>query len=448
MRGIGFRILIAVLVLTTLGVPGSWAIYRLADVQDVQEQIDAVRDRLEQIRTLVDASRNEQALRLLEDGARNLIRAEQNLEQGNELQARNYVRRALELINAAARESSRNRGVSQDQAERELIRLREVLRAAEDLVEQVDSTQAQTLLQRAQEEAEKARQLFEQRNYLRSIDRVRRATSLATQARKVGASEAAQNPSDGVDFPAILDDLDELIQQARDHLGEAPTAMDAGQILGKAEELRQRAEASFNQGQLGRALELARRARELLRWIVQISGQMPVDSSMNQVERVRRELERARALLEEARQSLSNVDDSALASGLDQVQAWVAQAEGLIDQGHFQLAFRVLQQAIDLALHLIFQGQNITTNPFADVAEIARSEFARLVNEVLPDALEQVQEHPTLRAVYFLELAQAAAERARTFLDQEQFERALQEVNTANTLAREAVEESLKHPSM
>ena len=135
-------------------------------------------------------------------------------------------------------------------------------------------------------------------------------------------------------------------------------------------------------------------------------------------------------------------------AGLNQVRALIEEGESEFEAGRLAQAIDLFRRASDLATQLIFQARSRVTAPFPDLPEAAHAEYQRLVEDILPDALEQVRSSPTQRAVFFLEQAQSAAERARAFLDLENYERALQEVNLAKTFARRAVEESVRDSSM
>lgn len=435
-----------VLVLGVVASSGGWAAFRLSDTQNVEEQIAAVRERLEQVRPLVEESRNERAMELLEQAARFLADAERAWqEREDERLALNYVRRALELTGAAVQEATRNQGIEQEQVERELVRLRETLRAAQEMVEQTDLAPAHNLLRQAEQEAEWAREFFEQRAYIQALERIRRATELALQARSQ-ASQWASSSEYQERFGQVLEELDGLIEEARQSPVDSALGINIGELVSSAERLRERAQQSYEQGRFGQALDLARRSRELLRWALRAVSQPLIDGDV--AGRAARELERARALLAEAREALGNAANAEQTARLAQVEAWIGQAEQALDEGQAALAMDLLRQAIDLAMKLIYEASGGGTASFPDLAEAARSEYARLVNDILPGALEQVQQHPNPRAVYYLEQAQAAAERARQYLEQEQFERALQEINAAITLARRAIEESHRGASL
>lgn len=413
----------------------------LADVRDIEQQILSVRQRLQQVQPLVDESRNERAVELLNQGARNLEDAERALSRPDEIMARNFVRRALELINAAAQEAARNYGINQEQVERELIRLREIVRSAEEVLAQAQVPAARALLDRAQEEAERSRQLFEQRLYQQALERIKRASDLALQARGM----AVRNSLDSQDnLEQILQDLDRLAQQVQAAVSSVPTPSNVTQIINNALQMRQRAEESLQQGRLERANDQARRARELLQHALRLSGQAQED--FDPLQRATREMERVRALQAEALKAAGNAPDALIQSLLDQLQATLTQAEQALENRNPNLALQLLQRANDLAVQILFRVNNAQTSRFPDLATVARMEYNQLIHEILPDALAHVRrtavEARNSRAVQYLEQAQAAAERAEQLLQQDRLEQALQEINTSKTLARKAIEEA------
>jgi len=440
------RILLVPLMVALAAVSALGSLSGMASLEDVEQQIQAVRQRVQDVRRLVEDSRNSNAVELLEQGVQFLERAEQALEEAqDERQARNYLQRALELVNAATQEAARNRNIDQEKVERELIRLREVLLSTEEALERVNIRAALDLLERAKEEAEKAREIFEEGLYLGALEHVRRAMDLSDDARKLAFQNASITPT--IAFDEIVSELQALQTEANTLLVNTDGIFipaNAEQILQNAETLKQRAEESFNTGRIEAALAQARRARELFQLIIRSLAQTP--ASDNAAEQAQRELDRARALQADA-QNLQppgpSAGDSLL---LSQIESLIAQSEASLETGNVLLALQQALQASDLAIQLMHQYRygNTTAEPLPEVSSAAQSEYRQLVGNVLPDALEQVRQSPTARAIEFLEKAQASAERADQFIQGEQFVQALREISISRTFARRATEESLR----
>ncbi len=443
------RTILPILIALALALPG-WSASDPSSVEDVQEQIQAVSQRLEQVRPLVEESRNAKAVSLLEQGERNLEDARKALiDRQDERQARNFVRRALELINAAAQEASRSRGISQQQAERELDRLQELIRATDEVVGNTNLSTSQNLLDQARKEAEQARQLTEEGSYYQAMERIRRATELAQKARILGDGPL---PVGVTNFDKIIEELDQLIAEA-----EALTAEGGGgnptspgyrpnQTLDNARQLRNQAVENYQRGQVQQALDCARRARELTQWLLRQEGQAP--ANFDPVERAQRELNRANEMYETTQQIVPP-DGVVL-----EIEGWLTQAQELITQAETILAgnptgmeannaLAMIQEAIRLINKANYAAVNLGAGSWwADLSQAAQQEYRQLVTEILPGAVERVRQAPTERAVRSLEQAQLAAERARKYMDQRIYDRALQEIDAARTLARRAIAES------
>jgi len=443
------RTILPILIALALALPG-WSASDPTSVEDVQEQIQAVAQRLEQVRPLVDESRNTKAISLLEQGERNLEDARKALiDRQDERQARNFVRRALELINAAAQEASRSRGISQQQAERELDRLQELIRATDEVVGNTNLSTSQNLLDQARKEAEQARQLTEEGSYYQAMERIRRATELAQKARSLGDGPL---PIGITDFDKIIEELDHLIAEAEALTAEGgsgnPTSPGyrPNQTLDNARQLRNQAVENYQRGQVQQALDCARRARELAQWLLRQEGQAPAD--FDPVERAQRELNRANEMYEKT-QSVVPPDGVA-----PEIEGWLAQAQELIAQAETLLAgnptgmeantaLAMIQEAIRLINKANYAAVNLGAGDWSpDLAQAAQQEYRQLVTEILPGAVERVRQAPNERAVRSLEQAQLAAERARKYMDQRIYDRALQEIDAARTLARRAIAES------
>jgi hypothetical protein len=106
----------------------------------------------------------------------------------------------------------------------------------------------------------------------------------------------------------------------------------------------------------------------------------------------------------------------------------------------------MIQDAIRLINKANYAAVNLGAGSWsADLSQAAQQEYQQLVTEILPGAVEQVRQAPNERAVRSLEMAQQAAERAKYYLDRRIFDRALQEIDAARTLARRAIAESGHH---
>lgn len=443
------RTILPILIALALALPG-WSASDPSSVEDVQEQIQAVAQRLEQVRPLVEESRNAKAISLLEQGERNLEDARKALlDRKDERQARNFIRRALELINAAAQEASRNRGISQDQAERELNRLQELIRNTDEVVGNTNLPSAQNLLDQARKEAEQARQLTEEGSYRQAMERIRRSTELARKAGNLGDGPL---PIGITNFDKIIEELDQLITEAAALTAEGGSGNPASpgyrphQTLDNALQLRNQAVENYQRGQVQQALDCARRAKELAQWLLRQEGQAPAD--FDPVERAQRELNRANEMYETAQQI---VPPDGVA---EDIENWLTQAQELMTQAETLLAanptgaeanraLAMIQEAIQLINKASYAAANLGAGAWSsDLAQAAQQEYRQLVTEILPGAVEQVRQAPNERAVRSLEQAQLAAERAKNYIDRRIFDRALQEIDAARTLARRAIAES------
>lgn len=443
------KLVLPILIALTLAAPG-WSASDPSSVEDVQEQIQAVKQRLEQVRPMVEESLNSKAISLLEQGERNLEDARKALiDRQDERQARNFVRRALELVNAAAQEAARSRGLTKDQAERELIRLQELIRTTDEVVGNTNLPSARNLLDQARKEAEQARQLSEDGSYHQAMERVRRATELAQRAKDLSAGPL---PVSASNFEKIIEELDQLIAEAEALTAEGGSGNPSApgyrpnQTLDNVRQLRNQAIEHYRQGRFQQALDCARRAKEIAQWLLLQEGQAP--ANFDPVERARRELLRANEMYETTSQIVPP-------DGVAQdVEGWLAQAQALIAQAETLLAgsptgaqANSALAAIQEAIHLINKARYAASSLGAgawpsDLAQAAQQEYRQLVTEILPGAVEQVRLAPNEIAVRYLEQAQRAAERARYYLDRRVFDRALQEIDAARTLARRAIAES------
>jgi hypothetical protein len=442
------KTVVLLLLMAFFGAVSGWTASGVMAQQDIRQQIGSVSERLEQIRPLVEDSgsrlaeqRLEEAGRLLEDAGRVLER------DGNEIQARNFVRRALELINAAVQVASQNRGLAREEVERELVRLRDHLRQTEEILDSFNANRptGDDLLERARREAEQARSLFENNLYQRALERIHRSTELSSNARR-RVDQADSSLPDGLE---ILEQLDQLIANVEDRLSSISSAANPVQALQNARLHRDKAVEFSNRGQNHAAMQHARRSRDILLWLLQQSDQP--GSNFNEQRRAQRELERNRALLQEARQSLGNNSgqvDSELQSLLSRAENLYQQAQQASLVENYSLALSLTNQSINLAAQIILRAENEDSpgtlgpgpGPVPEAVEVSFEEYQTLVSELLPEALEQVRKNPGADAVRYLEQAQAAAVRAESYMNREEHEAALREIARARTLARQAVQ--------
>lgn len=416
-----------------------WAGPQVESVEDVLEQIEAVKQRMEQVHTQVQESRNERAVEMLEKAARFLEDAERALDsRQDEIQARNFVRRALEMVNAAAREALKNRQMTQQQVERELIRLHETLRSCERIVQSVDRNSAENLTHRARVEAEKARMFFDEGAYHQALERIRLATQLCNHAKQAAAQSLSEaSPVDA--SQNILQELDDLLQRARDNANSTSVDNNLNVMIQKAERFRDLAAQNFNNGRNDVALHMVNRAKEVLHLVLHNTGEVP--SSLDPLDRALRELERVRHLIAEADQNISE-DSASGSSSLQKAKDLLAQAEEEIENGHPERALQILVEAVNLASQLLGNHSTDADPNLPTVEETARREYHNLIDGTLPDALEHVRRNPNRNAVKYLEQAQIAAEKAEQFLSAEDYRMALQYADMAKSLAFRAIQES------